>query len=100
MAHIIVRWKELIPKGVGCYVGGYQESCETCDIEHCENCCEVKHFAEFETKNYRFDEDKDNFDPDYFGTFTSRRTGTIKPYYLKIDDEELIYPGMVPVHMR
>ena len=98
MAHIIVKWKELIPKGVGCYVGC--EPCESCDIENCGNCCEVKHFAEFEAKNYKFDEGKDNFDPEYYGTFTSRKTGIIKPYYLKIDDEELIYPGMVPVHMR
>lgn len=96
MAHIIVKWKELISKGVSCY----NEPCETCDREYCGHCCEVKHIAEFETKNYQFDEDKDNFDPYYFGTFTSRKTGTIKPYYLKIDEEELIYPGMKPVHMR
>lgn len=96
MAHIIVKWKELIPKGVGCW----NEPCETCDREYCGDCCEVKHFAEFETKNYKFDEGKDNFDLEYFGTFTSRKTGTVKPYYLKIDEEELIYPDMKPVHMR
>ena len=95
MAHIVVKWEKIIPRCCGCY----KEPCEDCE-ERCIDCCVVKRIAEFDTNSYLFEEDKDNFDYEYKGKFTSRKTGTIKPYYLKIDNEELITPDMAPVHLR
>lgn len=97
MAHIVVKWNKFIPKAAGCY----KEPCEDCEEENCTiGCCVVKRIAEFDTNSYLYEEDKDNFNPKYKGRFTSRKTGTIRPYYLKINDEELITPDMEPVHLR